>query len=504
MDESAIATLLGEICKEMSKTAVQSMFNVRGSRCRDGRYSDHETKGPTGETTGGTKHMPARETSTVNWRQARVSAQSAKHGMDSDEEDYGSKIGLTAEDLVKLDEEVGRAVRLRTEAIKAAAGKRLLLADKSPDGLPHEMPFLTAEEYETLHGSWPSASDLDKTFVLIKDGRGNYLSKEAFYRTIEVGPTLSKAARLHARDWKFAKEMDALGLSSIHFGASRPAIGGERIQQTVAGKREREQVFEYPLQSGADAPDVLVMDGDGKHIGIYPKLDPGMKGSPLKSATKKFGPGNVWLKTPENSYKTVEAMNERTPDIAEQAFANFKRDPLPKMLVSARDGIFVSKARHDEMQKDRNRLRPQQIDSIHNEMLFLNERTKAYVSLQALRQLYVNNPEDLEKVMLEADLSTSLTRGQPRPGPAVLVRCGRDVFFPAERFRSAASKSPLNVERSDHDIYVQNVDRRGNYTGSYTSLAQLERAGRKPNGEQLGQLGLLNSVVLRTQLITED
>ncbi|WP_217577445.1 hypothetical protein [Mesorhizobium sp. GbtcB19] len=248
--------------------------------------------------------------------------------------DYESDGRLTTEDLAGLSDEIHRAMRLKADTVKQAASQRLLIAGGLPGDRPHEVPLLTVQQYEALHGGWPCASELDRTCVLIKDYRGNYLSKTAFYHAIPVDHRLSATARRDARDRKFVQEMDALGLSSMYFGACRPAVGEERMVQTPAGVRQYERVFEYPLQAGVTLPDMLLRDRDGIHIGIYPKLDPDIGYSSLKVIQEKFGACNVWLKTADNSYETVETMNERKPNSAEQALAAFNCDQLPIPALS--------------------------------------------------------------------------------------------------------------------------------------------------------------------------
>lgn len=431
-----------------------------------------------GVTAGELEHLAAVAASSADRRRATSAAAGRPIHLDVQKRDPS----LTGEELIRLHKELTEAARMTIEATKAAAAGRLLIAADSSSHGPHRTRFITPEQYELENGRWPTLGDMDNAFVLIKDRQGNYLSKATYFQAIAVDPALPKAARLDAKDRKFVQDMDALGLSPILFAASRVAEGAERRYQTPAGERERERVFEYPLQAGEGAPDMMIREKDGTHIGIYPKLDPYARGLTLKRLTKSFGPSNVWLKTPENSYETVDTMNRRKANSAEQAYANFMRDPLPKVLAEKGDGVFVNVEKLENVDKSSSSL-----DGTRT--LVLEERTKFYVSSRMFHN--VDGTQDLETALREAGLPENVTEARCRPGPAVLVRSGRNGFVAAERFKHMAKRSPLNALRSTHDIYVQNVDGKGNYTGNYSSLAHVERTGRKLNSEQTRQLGLL-------------
>ncbi|MDH6298797.1 hypothetical protein [Agrobacterium fabrum] len=343
-----------------------------------------------------------------------------------------------------------------------------------------EVVLRTKGQFERHFGRPPTSADMDDTCTITSFEPGIFRSKPRTWKTIKVEKREDWKDEYQERDFKFAGLMRTVGQSPKAFN-ERLATGllSDELGRfmTPVGERRRHHAYTDALKAGQYNPDALIRLEDGTYKAIFLKLYEGTRNMvSFKSVTDKYGKKNVWLKTVDFDYMTLDQFNKTQPtfDAAEKMYCEYTdRTYEPNVFVRSNEGNWLSKERHDE--KNRNNFDE---DLTQLEILLLSNHNHGFLQPKTMKWL---DPELYEQRMRQAHLTGDVPTNTSRASSRQTVKMEAISDILANKNNSSSAPVLMQISRDElkpidkippdaehHQIYPQNVSEKSGYTGNYT------------------------------------
>jgi hypothetical protein len=372
----------------------------------------------------------------------------------------------------------------------------ILIPEKDRESV--RVHYLTREQHNRMPPHLLLTPDyLDNRAVLIKTATGAYVPKSKYFNTIEVDTSRDQKTQDDERTAKFNTRMDELGLSHRSFAETNPErlTAAESKYETPGGTRTQQINFKNPKGAGQFTPDILIRNEDGTHVAVWPKLE-GWK--TLADAEQHHARENIRVKATGNAYVPVDTINaQRGPMAAEKMFARFtdtqlhlERNDMKAAYYRVDNDTYVSGADYRSRLTKPEHQGRLEADMSKADVLFQSPGGQGLVTSNTLKFIdRAGHRSMLESEGLPQDTRTRTRNHAPRP--EVLVRLNEDILVSGSRARELANGGALDDHYAAKDIYIQNTNKNGHFTGSYADKVAYERRGARGGAsERLAGLGI--------------